>query len=626
MKFAHRRSRSVVFGVLVAGLLAQGTISPLNAPAAQAATVPIDPTNVYVNNFEGWGTSLIWFANATGNWSNREALADALFSPSAGLGLNIARFNIGGSPATQPGLRPGALVRSYMNADGSYDWTVDANQRWWLGAAKARGVNITEAFANSAPWFMLENGDTRGAADCGNNLKADQYDDFANYLTTVVQHYRDSWGTTFRTLNPLNEATSAWCPSKTQEGMHVDIPLQDQLVGLTQASLTSKGLSTGVSAPDEWSPAQTQATLTGYSAANRNSIVQINAHSYGGDATQKGNLSVYASTLGKKLWMSEVDGSVGAYAPNAMPSANWLGARITEDLNSMRPAAWLLWQPIEDANNMANVENANWGLIHADLAGTSQTYSFTKKYYAMMNYTKFIRPGMQILASSGSSVVAYNPSNGQVVVVNNNSGSSSTSNTFDLSRFTSTSSTASVYRTSATENFASIGTVPITNKLLTHTAAAGSITTYVINNTVATPVTYYHLQARHSGQSVDVSSASMADGATVIQWPTSATAPNQEWYFRPAPTAGYYNVVSRNSGKCLDVSGASTANSAAVVQWRCGTGANQDWQIVTTGAYIQLKARHSGKCLDVPAFSGTAGTALVQYTCSTGTNQQFSRF
>ena len=624
MKFAHRRSRAVI-GALVAGLLIQGVVSPLNPSAAEAATIPIDPTNVYVNNYEGWGTSLAWFANVTGNWSNRNALADALFSQSTGLGLNIARYNVGGSAATQAGMRPGGLVRSYMNPDGTYDWTVDANQRWWLDAAKARGVNITEAFSNSAPYFMLDNGDTHGASNCGNNLKSDQYDDFANYMTTVVQHFRDSWGTTFRTVNPLNEPMASWwCQSGNQEGMHVDVAQQDQLIGLTYASLQSKGLTTGVSAPDESSPGQAQSSVSGYSAANRNILAQVNAHTYGGDYWQKNALSTYAASINKRLWMSEVDGSVGSYNPNSMASANWLGGRISEDLTSLRPAAWLLWQPVEDANNMANVENQNWGLIHADLTGTSQTFSYTKKYYAMMNYTKFIRPGMKILASTGNTVVAYNPTSGQTVIVVNNDGSSA-SNTFDLSRFTSTASTASVYRTSATENFASLGTVNISNEAFTHSSAATSITTYVINSSTAAPIVYNRLVARHSGLGVDVSGESTADGAQVIQWTPSTTATNQQWQFRAAPTAGYVNIVNRNSGKCIDVYGASTADMAGIVQWQCGTGANQEWQVITSGAYVQLKARHSGKCIDVPGQSTTNGTALVQYTCNSGTNQQFSK-
>ena len=49
--------------------------------------------------FEGWGTSLCWFANVAGAYPDplRNYLADLLFDPARGLGLQIARYNIGGS-------------------------------------------------------------------------------------------------------------------------------------------------------------------------------------------------------------------------------------------------------------------------------------------------------------------------------------------------------------------------------------------------------------------------------------------------------------------------------------------------------------------------------------------------
>ena len=49
--------------------------------------------------FEGWGTSLCWFANVAGAYPDplRTYLADLLFDPARGLGLQIARYNIGGS-------------------------------------------------------------------------------------------------------------------------------------------------------------------------------------------------------------------------------------------------------------------------------------------------------------------------------------------------------------------------------------------------------------------------------------------------------------------------------------------------------------------------------------------------
>jgi hypothetical protein len=49
--------------------------------------------------FEGWGTSLCWFANIAGGYTDplRTYLADLLFDVSKGLGMQICRYNIGGA-------------------------------------------------------------------------------------------------------------------------------------------------------------------------------------------------------------------------------------------------------------------------------------------------------------------------------------------------------------------------------------------------------------------------------------------------------------------------------------------------------------------------------------------------
>ena len=51
-------------------------------PAAAGPTVTVRPDPSYQGqDFEGWGTSLVWFANATGDYPAeiREKLADLVF-------------------------------------------------------------------------------------------------------------------------------------------------------------------------------------------------------------------------------------------------------------------------------------------------------------------------------------------------------------------------------------------------------------------------------------------------------------------------------------------------------------------------------------------------------------------
>src|SRR6185312_15329771 len=66
-------------------------------PASGATLVKVDLT-ARRQTFEGWGTSLCWWANHVGSWSasSRNAVVDALVDPSSGLGYNVFRYNIGG--------------------------------------------------------------------------------------------------------------------------------------------------------------------------------------------------------------------------------------------------------------------------------------------------------------------------------------------------------------------------------------------------------------------------------------------------------------------------------------------------------------------------------------------------
>lgn len=60
----------------------------------------------------------------------RDRVADLLFDHDYGLGLEIVRYNIGGSDTNTTAvnsLRPGAAVPSLLLPNGTYDWTLVSN-------------------------------------------------------------------------------------------------------------------------------------------------------------------------------------------------------------------------------------------------------------------------------------------------------------------------------------------------------------------------------------------------------------------------------------------------------------------------------------------------------------------
>ena len=63
-------------------------------------------------------------------------------------------------------------------------------------------------------------GNSDGTKD---NLPAENYDVYVDYLTELVSFYRHNWNITFRTLEPFNEpSASYWHAGNKQEGCHFE--------------------------------------------------------------------------------------------------------------------------------------------------------------------------------------------------------------------------------------------------------------------------------------------------------------------------------------------------------------------------------------------------------------------
>ena len=79
-----------------------------------------------------------------------------------GIGLSCWRFNIGGGSADQKGetgIRdPWRRAESFLQSDGTYNWQKQSGQRWFLRAAKKRGVESFIGFVNSPPIALTKNG------------------------------------------------------------------------------------------------------------------------------------------------------------------------------------------------------------------------------------------------------------------------------------------------------------------------------------------------------------------------------------------------------------------------------------------------------------------------------------
>lgn len=118
-------------------LLMLGCSMAASATDAGAETMPVSLANASTNHggvFEGWGTSLCWWANRLGYSDDLAQQAADLFYGDEGLRLNIMRYNIGGGddPSHHHITRTDSAVPGWLKWDEArqnyvYDYAADHN-------------------------------------------------------------------------------------------------------------------------------------------------------------------------------------------------------------------------------------------------------------------------------------------------------------------------------------------------------------------------------------------------------------------------------------------------------------------------------------------------------------------
>jgi len=134
------------------------------------------------------------------------------------------------------------------------------------------------------------------------------------------------------------------------------------------------------------------------------------------------------------------------------------------------------------------------------------------------------------------------------------------------------------------------------------------------------PGVNYRLVAQHSGKAADISGASTAAGAALIQW-TMTSGSNQQFDFVDAGS-GYWRIRARHSGLVLQVAG--TATGADITQQPSSTATTQQWQVVDQGNGTALLVnRASGLAMDVWSASTADGARISQWNRTGAANQRF---
>lgn len=331
--------------------------------------------------FCGWGTSLAWWANVDYPTNIRDELIRLIFSES-GLGLNIARYNLGGSnPEDNTSIKSIPCIKN--GPDNKIDLDNDLRQLSILDNAVKNGVDRVEVFSNSPPWWMTVSGRAQGADKIATtNLKRSNINEYCKFLLDAYDILKQKYPVT--SLEPFNEPSNPfWTSKNEQEGCFFDFDTRNHIIRCIKSNEPSIFLT----ACDSFSVGF---ELVWSFFAERNLIDRVNIHGYG--LTWRGYKlyfddldilrSIFRKFTQKPLWVSEY----GMGGPDDMSTAFDLARHIFRDLYTLQPSAWIYWQVVE------NLSSNGWGLIQVPF-GNPTEIKILKQYWAMIHFTKRLRPG-----------------------------------------------------------------------------------------------------------------------------------------------------------------------------------------------------------------------------------------
>ncbi len=443
----------LLFLILFMGCTEKGDDKLQAEPPAEVTIIP-ETTYQVIHNF---GASDAWSCQFTGNWPDeqRNRLADLLFSletgddgSPSGIGLSCWRFNIGAGSArqgNQSGIDdPWRRAESFMQDDKSYNWNHHQGQRWFLRAAKERGVETFIGFVNSPPVALTKNGKAHSSGGNSMNLTDDNLPAFSNYLVDVTKNIHQNEGVLFDYLSPVNEPQWEWkggqegSPWKNEEIARLCRILGNDLLeaGLpTQIEITEAGqlnhlyeagndAERGYQVKEFFSPASEN-----YIGNVPNMAHKIAAHSYFTTTNDK-VLAEVRTRLQKEIievdpalefWMTEYcilgdnDGFKGNRRDLGMETALFVANVIHSDLMTGLASAWQWWIAISPYDYKD-------GLIYIDKSETGGKIYESKLLWALGNYSRFIRPGATVIQAVNPNnpklkVSAYKNTGGEIVLV-----------------------------------------------------------------------------------------------------------------------------------------------------------------------------------------------------------------
>lgn len=399
-------------------------------PSNEYLTITLQPSNVK-QTMSSFGASDAWSTQFVGkNWpsNKKEQIADWLFSMELdtsgspiGIGLTNWRFNIGAG-STEQGSSSNISdewrrAESFMNPDGGFNSQAHLGQRWFLSAAKTRGVPYFTAFVNSPPVALTKNNKAYGAGGSSANLSSSDYSAFSNFLINALTEIKTSDQVDFEHINPFNEPQWDWSDGG-QEGSPWKNSEISAFTKNFNAKLENSALSTSIQLPEA---AQLNFLYESGGKSGRDNQIQsffdsssdfyvgdlnrvawsIAGHSYYTTWNLDHFVNVRKNLAAKLNEYPGLDFDMSEYCPlenNPEIEGNGrdlgmdlalYGARVIHtDLTEANASSWQWWLAVSPYDYKD-------GLVYIDYNKFDGNIYDSKMLWALGNYSRFIRPGYQ---------------------------------------------------------------------------------------------------------------------------------------------------------------------------------------------------------------------------------------
>lgn len=393
---------------------------------------------------EGFGASDCWLPNTIGQyWSNnRLQLARWLFSQNIssrgevqGIGLSMWRVNLGAGTAElgdASGINDdniGNRAESFLEANGAYNWTKCAGQRYFMEQAKNNGVEKFILFSNSPLVQFTLNG--QGRSDNGRyaNLKDDCYDDFAEYMAEVAAHFvAEGYNVTH--IAPVNEPQYNW-EGNSQEGSGWQNTEVARLARELDKSLASRNIPTMIELAEaaSWEYLYSNTgndgranVIDAFFNSSSDSYVGdlkhvdklIAGHSYwtfdnwNGMRDVRTKVANAANAKGVRVWQtewsmldkepSELGGSYDDVSE--FDIAQYMSRIIHNDITKANCSSWSYWTAMSverwsQKNRFELIKTTPGGGNYSNDFTAEGTVQPTDNLWVLGNYSLFVRPGFR---------------------------------------------------------------------------------------------------------------------------------------------------------------------------------------------------------------------------------------